>query len=108
VYAIVGLAVLMWLVPRVIAAYKIWPKEVTTVAIGFGIFAFSAAVLQVLGYFTKSGTPLHVLYVVVEQSLKMSGISIALFGALKVLGASMQKLVQQLGEEARSPKLESP
>jgi hypothetical protein len=107
VYAIVGVVVLAWLIPRVVEAYKIWPREVITVGVGFGIFAFSAAVLQVLGYFTKSGTSIHVLYVVVEQALKMSGISIALFGALSVLSAGAQRLVQQLGgRDAHSPEPE--
>ncbi|MDR3686202.1 MAG: hypothetical protein P4L93_04505 [Coriobacteriia bacterium] len=96
VYAIIGIALLFWLVPQIIKAYKVWPKEVGLVAIGFGIFAFSAAVLQVVGYFTKVGTLRHYVYVFVEQGLKMGGMSIALFGVLLVLSAGAIRLTEAL------------
>lgn len=96
VYTIIGVVLLIWLIPRAIEAYRIWPKQVATVALGFGIFSFSAAVLQVLGYLTKPMTSLHFAYVFVEQALKMGGISIGLYGAMQVLAAGADTLTQQL------------
>jgi hypothetical protein len=99
VYTVIGVALLVWLVPRVIEAYRIWPKQVARVAIGFGIFAFSAAVLQVLGWFTKQGTTVHQIYVFVEQGLKMVGITIALFGVVQVLAVGLAEITRQLTHE---------
>lgn len=102
VYAIIGVILLFWLVPQVIRAFKLWPREVGLVAVGFGVFAFSAAVLQVLGYFTKVGTMAHYIYVFVEQGLKMAGISIALYGTLLVLSAGAILLTQRLSSANRT------
>lgn len=96
IYAVIGIVLLFWLVPQIVKAFKVWPKAVGMVAAGFGTFAFSAAVLQVFGYFTKVGTSAHYIYVVVEQGLKMAGISVALYGALLVLSAGAVRLTQTL------------
>ena len=95
-YTVIGIAMLVWLVPQVVNAFRVWPKQVTTVAIGFGVFAFSAAVLQVVGYFFKPESPAHNMYVFVEQGLKMVGISIALYGAVQVFAAGADLLTRRL------------
>jgi hypothetical protein len=99
VYALIGVVLLFWLVPQIIRAYKVWSRQVTTVAVGFGIFAFSAAVLQVVGYFTKRGTAAHFIYVFTEQALKMVGISIALYGVVQVVALGLTAVTRALADE---------
>lgn len=99
VYAVIGIGVIIWLTPHVIRAFRIWPKQVVTMVVGFGIFIFSAVVLQVVGYFTKPGTLAHFVYVFTEQGLKMLGISIALFAGLQVLAAGLDLLTRQLASQ---------
>lgn len=98
VYAVIGIIVLIWLVPQVVRAFKEWPREVMIVAAGFIVFAISAVVLQVYGYFTKVGTFKHFAYVFVSQGLKMTGISICLYGALLVLSAGAISLTHRLAQ----------
>lgn len=99
VYFLMGIALLIWVVPRGIEAFKLWRKPATTFLVGFGIFVFSAAILQVVGYFTKEGTGIHDVYVITEQALKIGGISIALYGATQVLAEGLTILTRQLSGE---------
>ena len=96
VYSVIGVLVLIWLIPQLIRAFREWPREVLLVGAGFIVFAISAVVLQVYGYFTKVGTFKHTAYVFVSQGLKMSGISVCLYGALLVLSAGAIALTRSL------------
>lgn len=99
VYAIIGTILLIWLVPRAIKAFRVWRGPATTFLIGFGIFAFTAAILQVAGYFTPEGTAIHDIYLITEQALKMAGISIALYGTTQVLASGLESVTQQVAAE---------
>jgi hypothetical protein len=106
IYVVIGVGLVIWAIPYVKKAYVLWRKQLLTAVLGFSIFAFSAAVLQVVGYFFHTGSTAHNIYVFIEQALKMFGISIVLYGAMQVLAECAGRLtrtvagdkdVQQIG-----------
>lgn len=99
VYVVLGVALIIWAAPYAVKAYGLWRHQFLIVAMGFGIFAVSAAVLQVVGYFLPTGSTAHNIYVFVEQALKMFGISVVLYGAMQVLADCAGRLIRTLAGE---------
>jgi hypothetical protein len=85
-FAVIGIALIVWLWPQFKLAWKLWRREILLLAIGFGVLVFAATVLESLGdLIPQSAHTLRVIEVGIEETLESVGSSIVLYSVMRVV-----------------------
>jgi hypothetical protein len=93
-FAVVGAALIWWLWPQLRLAWSLWRREILLLAVGFGVLAFGAVVVESLGdLIPKTALLLRGVEVGVEESLELVGASVMLYAVTRILAAAGARLL---------------
>jgi hypothetical protein len=89
IFAVIGVALIVWLWPQFKLAWRLWRREILFLAIGFGVLVFSATVIESLGdLIPKDAYTLRVIEVAIEETGESIGSSIVLYSVASVLAVA--------------------
>jgi hypothetical protein len=88
VFALIGVACLVWMWPQIRLALRLWSREARRMAIGFGVMLLGAVVVEGLGtLIPKTASLARAAEVGLEEGLEMVGATLILSGVVSVIAA---------------------
>lgn len=86
VFALIGVAFLVWMWPQIRLALRLWGREARRMAIGFGVMILGAVVVEGLGtLIPKTASLARAAEVGLEEGLEMLGATLILSGVVSII-----------------------
>jgi hypothetical protein len=94
IFIVAGIALLWWLWPQIKVALRHWRTEFVLIGVGLGMLVFGAVFIEMLGAaIPKGALLLRDIEVGIEETFEITGVSVILYGVLRVLAAAGSRLL---------------
>jgi hypothetical protein len=92
-FAVIGIALLVWLWPQIVRGWQLWRREILLLGVGFAIMVFGATVIETIGNFLPAESASRLIEVGVEETFEMFGASVMLYAIVRVVASAGSRLV---------------